>query len=440
MKSKLKEFFRFMTYDIWRITESEVGKKRRIFYSILKIIMVTIRRFHADRIVDRASALTYSTILSIVPILAIVFAIGKGFGFSSIIETQLRSTFGGQEETINTLLNFANSYLSHTKSGVFVGIGVFLLLWTVINLITNIELNFNSIWQIKKLRSFYRRFTDYFSLLLLLPLLLLLSSGSSIFLTAFAKGTQEYQLLGPVVKVLIKVVPMVITWLMFTGLFSFIPNTRVKFKHAFISGIIVGSAFLFFQYLYISGQVWVSKYNAIYGSFAAIPLFLMFLQISWIICLFGVQLTFAGQNITNFNFEQDTAHISRRYQDFVCVLIMSVVCKRFEEGEKPYTAHELSTQYQIPIRLTNKLLYMLTEIDLLHEVNDEDNKSEDAMYQPSIDIHKITVAYVLNAVETFGSEAFKIDRRSKYKGVWDALLKEKNANLSAEDETLVKDL
>lgn len=440
MKGRFTHFLRFMTYDIWRITENEVGKERRIFYYTLKTIMVTVRRFRVDRIIDRASALTYSTILSIVPILAIIFAIGKGFGFSSMIEMQLRKTFEGQEETINTLLNFANSYLSHTKSGLFVGIGVFLLLWAVINLITNIELNFNSIWQVKKSRSFYRRFTDYFSLLFLLPLLLLLSSGSSVYLSTFAKDLQEYQLLQPFVKILIKLVPIIITWFMFTGLFIFIPNTRVKFKYAFISGIVVGSAFLFFQYLYISGQVWVSKYNAIYGSFAAIPLFLMFLQISWTICLFGVQLTYAGQNITNFNFERDTEHISRRYEDFVCVLIMSVICKRFDQGQQAYTARELSAHYEIPIRLTYKMLYVLIEVGLLHEVNDEDAKSEEIVYQPSVDIHKITVASVIDAIETHGSEDFKIDNEKEHKALWQALTESREKAMEHGRELRVKDL
>src|SRR3712207_4923087 len=210
---------------------------------------------------------------------------------------------------------------------------------------------------------------------------------------------------------------------MFTGLYIFMPNTKVKFKHAFISGIVVGTAYQTFQFIYISGQLWVSKYNAIYGSFAALPLFLLWLQISWTICLFGAELTYAGQNVRNFSFDQETQNISRRYRDFISILIMSIIVKRFEKGEQPYTACQISDEYKIPIRLTNQTLNQLQKINLVYEVvTDADPKSEDISYQPAMDINQLNVAILLERLDTYGSEDFKIDKDEEFNAEWKILI------------------
>lgn len=322
MNKRIADIWKFITYDIWRITEDEVTKTKFSVYNIIKTIYLCINRFTKDRIVNKASALTYSTLLAIVPILAIVFAIARGFGVSTIMEHQFRNGFGGATETSDTILEFVNSYLSQTKGGVFIGVGLIMLLWTVINLVSNIEITFNRIWGVKKARNMYRKITDYFSMFLLMPILIVVSGGLSIFMSTMLKQIEDFVLLAPIMKFMIRLIPFVLTWFMFTGLYIFMPNTKVKFKHALISGILAGSAYQAFQFLYISSQLWVSRYNAIYGSFAALPMFLLWLQISWTICLFGAELTFAGQNIRNFSFDKDTQNISRRYRDFISILIM----------------------------------------------------------------------------------------------------------------------
>lgn len=315
MNQRITAFWKFLTYDIWRITENEVTQTTFSIYNIIKTIYLCINRFTKDRLANKASALTYSTLLAIVPILAILFAIARGFGFSNLMENQFRMGFGGYSQTTEVILQFVDSYLSETKSGVFIGIGLVMLLWTVINLISNIEITFNRIWQVKKARSMYRKITDYFSMFLLMPILIVLSGSLSIFMSTTLKYIEDFVLLAPILKFLIRLIPFVLTWFMFTGLYIYMPNTKVKFKHACISGILAGTAHQAFQYLYIGGQLWVSRYNAIYGSFAALPLFLLWLQISWTICLFGAELTYAGQNIRNFSFDKDTRNISRRYRD-----------------------------------------------------------------------------------------------------------------------------
>ena len=440
MKETIKRLWTFVTYDIWRITENEVSKSRSSLYFILKTIIISVRRFTQDRVMNKASALTYSTLLSIVPILAILFAIARGFGVSSMLEEGLRENMPGQSVTVETLMGWVNAYLDQTKNGIFIGIGIILLLWTVINLINNIEITFNRIWDIKKGRSIYRKVTDYFSMLLLLPLLIVVSSGLSIFMSTAIKGMENFAILAPILKFLVRLIPYVLTWFMFTGLYIFMPNTKVKFRHAFTSGIIAGTAYQAFQYLYIDSQIWVSKYNAIYGSFAAIPLFLLWLQISWTICLFGTELTYAGQNIRNFNFEKDTKNISRRYRDFVCILVMSIICKRFEKDEKPYTAEEISLECRIPIRLVHQVLYQLQEIHVLYEITPEDNKSNTAAYLPALDINQLNVALLLDRLDTYGSEDFKIDRDKEFRDQWSALLQAREEYYRSSSKILLKDL
>ena len=430
MNKRIAALWKFLTYDIWRITEDEVTRTTFSVYNIIKTIYLCINRFTKDRIVNKASALTYSTLLAIVPILAIVFAIARGFGFDNLMENQIISGFGGPTETTTVILQFVNSYLSQTKSGIFIGVGLVMLLWSVLNLINNMEITFNRIWQVKKARSMYRKITDYFSMLLLIPILLVLSGGISIFMST---------LLAPIGKFLVRLIPFALTWFMFTGLYVFMPNTKVKLKHALISGILAGTAHQAFQFLYISSQLWVSRYNAIYGSFAALPMFLLWLQISWTICLFGAELTYAGQNIRNFSFDKDTRNISRRYRDFISILIMSLIAKRFEKNDPPYTAEEISEECQIPIRLTQKALYELQEINLLHEVV-TDEKSEDIAYQPSMDINKLNVALLLDRLDTHGSEDFKIDKDNEFSAQWKALLQAREEYYENASKVLLKDL
>ena len=394
MNKRIAALWKFLTYDIWRITEDEVTRTTFSVYNIIKTIYLCINRFTKDRIVNKASALTYSTLLAIVPILAILFAIARGFGFDNLMESQIVNGFSGPTETTEVILQFVNSYLSQTKSGIFIGVGLIMLLWTVLNLINNMEITFNRIWQVKKARSMYRKITDYFSMLLLMPILLVVSGGLSIFMST---------------------------------------------KHALISGILAGTAHQAFHFLYISSQLWVSRYNAIYGSFAALPMFLLWLQVSWTICLFGAELTYAGQNIRNFSFDKDARNISRRYRDFISILIMSLIAKRFEQDAQPYTAEEISEECQIPIRLTHETLYELQEINLLHEVV-TDEKSEDIAYQPSMDINKMNVALLLDKLDTHGSEDFKIDKENEFNNQWGALLKAREEYYKNASKVLLKDL
>jgi membrane protein len=436
---KIAYCWKFITNDIWRITDSEVTHPMYTLYTVIKTMYLTIERLIKDNIMNRAAALTYSTLLALVPILAILFAIARGFGFANLFEHQFRDVFGGENDTTETILQFVDSYLAQAKSGVFIGIGLVMLLWTVLNLTSNIEYAFNKIWQVNKPRSMYRRITDYFSMFLLLPILIVVSAGLNIFMTTFLKGMENYMMLAPFLKFLVCLIPFAFTWAMFTALYIFMPNTKVKFRPALIAGILSGTIFQFFQILYINSQLWVTKYNAIYGSFAAIPLLLLWLQMSWTICLFGAELSYASQNVHTFSFDNDTRHISRRYRDFVTILILSLITKRFCNNEEPYTAAELSETHRIPINLTHKVLFQLQGIKLIHEVM-TDEKNDDITYQPSMDPSQLTLAVLLERLDCYGSENFKVDRENEFLHEWETVLKIKDEYYGKAATILLKDL
>lgn len=435
-QAKIKNWLQFLTVGIWRVTDEEATPLQHRIYACIKIVLLSIRQFTADRIPVRASALTYSTLLSIIPILALLFAIARGLGFDALMETQFRTSVTQQQAEL--IITWVNSYLEHAQSGIFIGVGLIMLLWTVLILTDNIERSFNAIWQVKHPRTVFRKITDYFSMLLLLPLLIVISSGLTIFMTTYVKQMDNYLLLGPVLKFLVRMIPYTLTWGMFIGLFVFIPNTKVRLSHAILPGLLAGSAFQAFQYFYINSQIWVSNYNAIYGSFAAIPMFLLWTQISWTICLLGAEMSYISQNLDAFSFDKETENISRRYHDFFCTIILAAICKRFEQIQVPYTAEELSREHRIPIRLTKRILYELQDMHLIYEaVSDE--KGRDITYIPGVDINRLTVGMLLTKLDMNGSEDFKIDN-ARYPDSWKVLVKARKEFTEQNNRILLKDL
>lgn len=436
--NKIKRVIRFVTEDIWRITDDELTKVPHMVISILKTINLSLRRFNEDNLPIKSAALTFNTILSIVPLLALLFAIVRGFGFANLLETELFKTIPIERETLEQALIFVDRYLEQSKGGVFIGVGLAFLLWTVWGLISNIEEIFNEIWQVKQPRSLGRRFTDYFSFLFAIPFLMIFSSGISIFIPTLFDSYANHHLISPIVEFLIKSTPLFITWIVFTLIYIFIPNTQVRFVNAMASGLIAGTAFYLFQMLYINGQIWVAKYNAIYGSFAALPLLLLWIQASWLICLFGAELTFAIQNNMNFEFEKESKRVSRRYYDFLMLLICSLIVKRFAKGESPYSAPELSEECKIPIRLTRRIIYQLLEAGIILEVNIDEGR--EAHFNPAIDINQITIAYLFNKINLMGSEDFKVDTKLKFSSQWNTLISLNKDVLKKSEDILLLNL
>ena len=354
------------------------------------------------RVIDTASSLTYSSLLAIVPIMAVVFAIARGFGYSIYIEKWFTNTLASQPDVAETLITFVNSYLKHTQKGVFLGIGLLFMLWTVLMLISNIEKAFNDIWQVKRQRSIFRTITDYIALLFLIPIAIVISSGLSIWVAALNHQLQDVIVLGPMMSFMIELSPYVFLSIAFTLLYLFMPNTNVKLKSAILPGVVAGVSMQLFQSVYINSQIWISSYNAIYGSFAIIPFFLLWIQTSWIICLVGAEISYCRQNAEDFMAlaPKEPSFNSRLEMSW---RIMLLIKERFCIGGSPLTAMEIKERTGLPMRSINILLYDLIRIRFLAEIV-HDEKGDIARYLPAEDMNNLTQDCLRNRLADLGDK------------------------------------
>lgn len=439
IKKRLQDIYKFLTVGIWSVGKDDVPSMRFLFYSILKKLLLAIEFTTTKRITSAAAALTYSTLLAIVPIFAVVFGIARGFGFNKYIELWFRESFSSQPQVAEIIIGFVNSYLVHTKSGLFLGIGLLFMLFTVMMLISNIERTFNDIWQVKKPRSVFRTITDYTSMLLLVPIVIVITSGISIFFATIFKEIEDTMVIGSLAQFFLQLMPYAIMSGVFIALYLFMPNTKVKVGCAIVPGILAGVAMQGLQLFYINSQIWVSSYNAIYGSFAALPLFMLWVQISWLICLFGAELCYASQNMDDYAFKAKTEDLSHRYKTLLCLVISSRICHRFSEGGKPYSALKLKLDTGIPIRIVNDLLYELVQIGVLTEIQGGDKDGE-SLYQPAECLSRLSVGTLIDRLEAHGKWSLTIDVKRLSSEAWKNIIAERNAYLNSQREVLLKDL
>lgn len=379
---------RFLRHDLWHVQRHNTTALAYYCCSLLKKLLLAVEFFTTRRVIDMAAALTYSTLLALVPILAVVFGVARGFGYNKYIEVWFRELLGSQPQAADAIINFVNSYLVHTKSGVLLGVGLVLMLYTVLMLTLNVEKTFNTIWQVKHRRSLYCAVTDYLAMLLLVPVVIVLVSGLSI------AGA--------------RLLPYVLMAVVFMAMYMCVPNTKVRLQVVIVPGILAGVGMQALQLFYIHAQVLLSSYNAIYGSFAALPLFMLWVQLSWTICLFGVQLCYTNQNMDELSFRLQVADISPRYRLLLAIILMSRVCQRFADGKRPYTALDLRRLTNIPIRITQDLLYMLVRAGLLSE-NSADGKDQEPTYQPAMTLQKLTVGAMVERLDSMGGWHLDID-------------------------------
>lgn len=395
----------FLLKDLWSVKLEEYPPKMKFLFKYLRIIVLALRGSIENKVTVRASALTYYTLMSIVPVLAMGFGIAKGFGVDKYLEQQLMESLKGQEEVMNKLIDFSNSLLARTGGGIIAGIGVVLLFYSVAKVFSSIETSFNDIWKIDKPRSLSRKFTDYLSMMLIAPLLLIASSSISVYLATqldtIAKQIELIGYISPYIMFVLKFIPYFLIWILFSIIYIVMPNTKVSTQSGIIAGIIAGSLFVVTQWLYIDFQVGVSRYNAIYGSFAALPLFLIWIQLSWLIVLFGAEISFANQNVDLYEFESESERISINSRKTLSLLIVNLIVKRFEKGEEPLTALELSQNLKIPVRLMKVLLSQLIQCRIISETID--SKTKNIAYQPAQHIDNFTVSFIINSIDNLGS-------------------------------------
>lgn len=402
----------FLTVGIWRLTEGELGKGKARLVRTVQVLVLAVRGFTEDRLMIKASALVYYTLFAIVPVMALLLALGRGFGVQEMLLKSMNGgASGGDGALTGMVMGFVENYLNRASGGVFVGVGVVMLLWSVMSAFSRVEKIFNDIWQVKKSRNYLRQFTTYFSMMLTLPVLLVASSGISMFLVSTFSDEYVFGMLSVWLVRGIKMLPYVINILMFTAVFMIFPNTKVKVSSALIAGVVTGIAFQIFQFLYINGQAYLSSYNAVYGAFAVFPLLLLWLQISWLIVLLGAELSYAVQHADDYRFDADVRHMSIRYREFLCLSLMVMVVRRFVGGERALSDGDVARESSLPMKVVRSILNELHDNGLL--VFEEEEKSGERRYYPAVDVSRLSVADLLLHLRKVGVESIGNVRRGE---------------------------
>ena len=393
----LRKLFTYFTDTIFR---EDINEWRnpvvRWLVQQYRLLFYTARGLVEHGTLVRSAALTFYTLMSLVPLLALVFAVVKGFGLADGLVENLYELFPQHPETVDYIVGFAENALARTQGGVVAAVGLVMLFWAVIRVFGSIENAFNNIWEVKVERSIARQWTDYIAVVMIVPVLWILAN---------AVGNYIEQVLGLYDKwyftTLSRLASMVVIWTMFTLLYLIIPNARVRFQSALMAGIVAGTIFLLFQWGYVYVQRWMTSYNAVYGSFAALPLFLIWMQTSWEILLFGGELSFAYQNISRFAEERESLRISYDQRRKVLLAVMILVARNFRDHGGTLPTDEIRKRLGLPTRIVNDILFQLVQAGQLIAVRSGDGEREVA-FAPAHDLSSTTVYGILEAVERTG--------------------------------------
>jgi len=427
---------------IWNTPLSDISRWKTFIFKQLRIIMVAMKGFSNDRIQLRASALTFYSLLSVIPIAAIAFAIAKGFGLDQKLQLVIIQKFQSEQEVLNWILNNATNALDKTRGGPIAGIGVIVLFWSVMSLLDHIESSFNHIWRISASRPWYRKFTDYLTIMLIAPVFITLSSSLTVFVTEgldnFMSSAPILDFFKPVISFLIKFAPYLFSWITLTILFIIMPNAKVKLVPALTAAILAGTILQIIQWLYIDLQFGITRLSAIYGSFAAVPLFIVWLQSSWIIVLLGAEISFANQNISRYELESEALNISSYQKRALVLMIMHMIIRNFILGEKPISAEYIAGTLKIPVRLVRDILQDLNCAKLVSIIHE--NEEIERLYQPALDVNKLTVSYVFSQLDKRGVDQIMVIKNKDYMKIISMLDKFDKMISKSASNILIKDL
>lgn len=373
----------------------------------LKLVIYTLEGLLAHGTMDMGAALTFYTLVSIVPVLALAFAVVKGFGLAESLVQNLYSLLPQMPEVVDYMVSFANNTLARTNGGVMATIGLLTLLWAVVNLFESIEANFNKIWEVKSSRNLVRKYSDYITVVIIAPLL---------WIVATSVGTYTRDMLGIEgvwwLNMASKLFSLMLVWAMFTVIYIVLPNTKVRLRAAIMAAVFAGTGFDLFQTLFIFLMKWMTSYSAIYGSFAALPLFLLWMQYSWKILLMGCELSFALQNEKRYDEERELPVISHDDTQKFIIAIVCHIARSFVRGEGAVPLIAVRERLGIPSRIASKLILILVDAGILNEVKCE-QKDYDVAYAPAKDVNSLRVCDILEAVELFTEHPVELNITSQ---------------------------
>jgi len=400
--NKIQRIKKFMLEDLWRLDLRNISRLKGFLLHQLKVLYLIWKGFIKGTIHLQAAWLTYMTLLCIGPFLAFIFSLAKNFGVQDKLRPVVIDKFAvGQGEIFTKILE----YVDKTDVATLGTIGLIVLIAVVINMLGFIERAFNDIWGIRRSRNIFQKFRDYISVGIIFPILILAAMGitASVSNIAFLTKLKDIFVVTGLFKIFLHLAPYMTLWLAFAFVYTFLPNTRVHFRSALIGGIIGGTLWQVAQWLYIHFQVGVARYSAIYGAFASFPIFLIWVDVNWVIILFGAEVSFAHQNAKTYQEESRALRVSQSFKEILGLRLVAAIAKKFNQGESPWSAEKLSQYLNIPVRLINEVLFELCQGKILAEV-----KGEEINYQPTKPIEKIMVKDVLDVLRSYGDSTFNL--------------------------------
>lgn len=420
----IEKIMKFFSVDLWRIPKTDDAPLKNFFLGILRLIVSASNGFTRDECYLKASALTFYSMLSIVPVLAVAFGIAKGFGFEEHLQSLVRDRFQDQPEVADSVIKFSYSMLAQAQGGLIAGIGIIALLYSVIRLLANIESSLNDIWKVRVARSWTRRFSDYLATIIFCPIFFAASSSLSIFMmTEIIRATRRfgyYETLSPVISFSFHLFPFVLVWLLFSFIYILMPNTRVKLRYGVLGGVVAGTAFQLLQYFYIQFQIGVSNFGAIYGSFAALPLFLMWVQLSWLTVLAGAEIAYHAENESYefsslYGANEPKVPVTQR---ILGILFAYRCVQAFSSGHEPMSSAQLAEESGISQLHARDILESLTNAGILTELK---KHATEECFSPARDVSTITLKSVWDAMDKAGSHTLMANPSDQLKMIQDHL-------------------
>lgn len=304
LKSDTKRLKFFLNDGIWKINHEELTKAKRRAVKYLKVMLITIRTFSTEKIGFQAVALSFFCTMSAVPIIAVAFAVTGGFGLADKLKEMLYQNFSNSQETIDMVLGFADNIINTAQSSTMGLLSALLFLWVIIWMMMSVERVFNNVWMVHQSRNIFKRLSIYVAMLILAPFILMIFlSGSFIFDKVLDFVGLNVESFSAFKTLLTWILSGAVAILIFSAMYKFIPNAEVDYSNALRAAMFSGFAFTVVQYLYNETQVFVSRLDAVYGAFAAIPLYMVWLNIGWNIILIGAELSYAFQHVDSYNIE-----------------------------------------------------------------------------------------------------------------------------------------
>lgn len=401
MLAKLRHYWQqihtFFTATLWQEAAEQGGQLKRTLMHLLRVAFIMVKELRSGDLSLRAMSLVFTTLLSLVPLIAVAFSVLKAFGVHNQIEPFLMNVLEplgtkGQELTVNII-----GFVENIKVGVLGSLGLALLFYTIIALIQKVESAFNFVWRVERPRTLARRFTDYLSVVMIGPVLVFSALGitGAVLDNDFVMKLQSIEPFGTLLLVISKLLPYFMIILAFTFLYTFIPNTRVKLSAAFTGATVAGILWVTLGTLFAGFVASSSNYTAIYSGFAILFFFMIWVYLAWFILLTGSQVAFFLQHPKLVQLGGKPQRLSPRLRDKEGLWLMTEIARRFCQDKPPLTMQELEQQTTLSAGSLQEIINMLERDGLLTEV-----AGPDSQFVPGRDLSMITVQQILDCLRS----------------------------------------